>query len=202
MRSALSTFNKNITAARELTALYEYLTISLVSPLSFDDILRSQVVYSVSAFDKLIHDLIRIGMVATFTGARPPTARYQSEAISMQLHGELVGATVPPKEYLFEQEIIKKFRVQSYQEPSRVADGLSLIWEEAHKWQKIGDKMGMNPADARTTLRLITTRRNAIVHEADIDPISQIQNTIARAECKDITDFLEICGNAITDLVI
>jgi hypothetical protein len=119
----------------------------------------------------------------------------------MQLHGELVGATVPPKEYLFEQEIIRKFRVQSYQEPSKVAEGLSLIWEETHKWQKIGEKMGLIPDDARTKLRLITTRRNAIVHEADIDPISHMQNTISRAECQDITDFLENCGNAITYLV-
>jgi hypothetical protein len=202
MRNALVTFQKNINAARELTALYDYLTTALVSPLSFEDILRFQVVYSVSAFDKLMHDLIRIGMVGTFTGARSATARYQSEAISMQLHGELVGATVPPREYLFEQEIIRKFRVQSYQEPSKVADGLSLIWEENHKWRKIGDKMGLNPDAARTKLRLITTRRNAIVHEADIDPISQMQNTITRTECEDITDFLETCGNAITDLVI
>jgi hypothetical protein len=202
MRNALSTFHKNINAARELTALYDHLKTSIIAPLSFDDLLRSQVVYSVSAFDKLIHDLVRIGMVATFTGARLATARYQAEAISMQLHGELVGATVPPKEYLFEQEIIKRLRVQAFQEPVKVAAALSLIWDEAHKWLKIGKKIGVNPDDARTKVRLIVTRRNAIVHEADIDPISQTQNTISRAECKDITDFLELCGNGITELVI
>jgi hypothetical protein len=202
MRNALSTFHKNINAARELTALFDHLTTSIIAPLSFDDLLRSQVVYSVSAFDKLIHDLVRIGMVATFTGARVATARYQAEAISMQLHGELVGATVPPKEYLFEQEIIRKLRVQAFQEPVKVAAALSLIWDETHKWQKIGEKIAVNPDDARTKVRLIVTRRNAIVHEADIDPISQIQNSISMAYCNDITDFLELCGNGITELVI
>src|SRR5215469_12742997 len=95
--------------------------IAFKSPLRFDDILRSQVVYSVSAFDKLLHDLIRIGMVATFCGTRSPTTKYRSEAISIQLHAELVEATIPPKEYLFEQEVIRRLRIQSYQDPIKVA---------------------------------------------------------------------------------
>ena len=58
MHSARTLFDSNVAAARELDALYTYLVANVVAPLSYDDLLRSQVVYAVSAFDKLIHDLV------------------------------------------------------------------------------------------------------------------------------------------------
>jgi hypothetical protein len=120
----------------------------------------------------------------------------------MQLHGELLSATMPPKEYYFEQEMVRRLRNQSYQDPTKISDGLALIWDENHKWQKIGTQIGMTEEDTRVKLRLIVTRRNAIVHEADIDPVSHRQNTITGAECGDMADFLERCGEAITNLVL
>jgi len=99
--------------------------------MPYDDLLRSQVVYAVSAFDKLIHDLVRIGMVQIFSGARPATAKYLSESI----------------------------------------------------------------------LRIIVVRRNAIVHEADIDPTTNAKPPITQVECREITDFLQSCGTTIAGLV-
>lgn len=171
------------------------------SPFSYDDLLRSQIVYSVSAFDKLMHDLIRVGMVAIFTSVRAATPKYYSESISIQFHGTLLAATLPPKEVLFEQEIAKKLRVVSYQDPQKVADGLSYIWCEKDKWFKIGQQMGWEPDTAKTKLKLIADRRNAIVHESDMDPISNAKNPISRAECLDVTDFIELCGKSIAQLV-
>jgi hypothetical protein len=50
-------------------------------------------------------------------------------------------------------------------------------------------------------LKLISTRRNAIVHEADMDPLTNARTPITRAEANDITDFLEKCGTSIVNLV-
>src|ERR1700694_6058044 len=142
MHRALATFTASITDARSLTGLYDFLTASVPSPFSYEDLLRSQIVYSVSAFDKLMHDLVRIGMVATFASLRTATPKYYSESISIQFHGTLVAATLPPKEVLFEQEIARKLKIVSYQDPQKVADGLSYIWDEKDKWVKIGQQMG------------------------------------------------------------
>src|SRR5579862_3851877 len=202
MRNALATFNASIADAKNLSGLYDFLTASIVSPLSYEDLLRSQIVYSVSAFDKLMHDLIRIGMVAAFVGTRPPTVKYFGESITIELHGALVSATVPPKEYVFEQEVVKKLRVMSFQDPVKVAEGLSFIWDEKHKWQKISGVMGQDADDVRKQLKLISVRRNAIVHESDIDPFSNTKTSITRVECAEVTDFLSECGNAIGGLVI
>jgi hypothetical protein len=69
----------------------------------------------------------RIGLVATFGGNRAPTDRYHVEPITIQFHATLLAATVPPKEYLFEQEIVKRLGRLSFQDPETVAEGLSLI---------------------------------------------------------------------------
>jgi hypothetical protein len=201
MRRALVTFTTSIADARGLTGLYDFLTASVPSPFSYDDLLRSQLVYSVSAFDKLIHDLIRIGMVATFIGVRTATPKYYSESISIQFHGTLIAATLPPKETLFEQEIARKLKTVSYQDPQKVSEGLSYIWDENNKWIKIGKLMGWEPDNAKTKLKLIVDRRNAIVHESDMNPLSNTKNPINRAECNDVTDFIELCGNSIAQLV-
>jgi hypothetical protein len=202
MRNSLNLFKFNIAEARNLTALYDYLEVSMKSPLSFDDLLRSQIVYSVSAFDKLIHDIIRIGMVEIFVGRRSPTPAYLAESISISTHNELISATIPPPAYTFEQAIFRKLKTISYQEPSKIAEGLSYIWEEKQKWQKISAEIGLSDKDVKTQLKLIANRRNTIVHESDIDISSNSKYLIDKNDCKAITDFLEQCGEAIVKLII
>ena len=201
MYRALTLFKANIEDAKNLTSLYEYLEDSIKSPFPFDDLLKAQIVYSVSAFDKLIHDIIRIGMMEIFTNERPATPKYLAESISISMYNELISATVPPREYIFEQSLFKKFKTFSFQEPEKVAEGLSYFWEEKQKWQKIAIKMGMDDRTAKTTLKLIINRRNSIVHEADIDPSTNQKYSISKDECQSITDFLSKCGEEIVGLV-
>ncbi len=202
MHRAVAVFDTSIQDARSLTSLYDFLTTTVHSPFSYDDLLRSQIVYSLGAFDKLIHELIRIGMVATFMGTRTATAKYQAESISIQFHGTLLSATIPPKEILFEQEIGRKLKILSFQDPPKVADGLAYIWEEKDKWLKIAGAMGLSVDDAKTTMKLIVGRRNAIVHESDSNPLSNVKNAISRDQCESITNFIELCGHSIANLVI
>ena len=202
MYSALKLFKANIEEAKNLTSLYEYLENSIRSPLSFDDLLRSQIVYSVSAFDKLIHDVILIGMMEIFTYKRQPTPKYLAEPISTSVYNDLISATVPPKEHIFEKAIIEKLKTISYQDPKKVAEGLSYIWDEKQKWQKIAIGMATDDKTVRTTLKLIVDRRNTIVHEADINPSTNQKYSIDKNECQSITEFLCKCGEKIVSLVI
>lgn len=202
MYNALTLFKANIEEAKNLTSLYEYLENSINSPFSFDDLLRAQIVYSVSAFDKLIHDIIRIGMIEIFLNRREPTSRYIAESISISTYNELISAIFPPKEYVFEQAVVRKLKTISYQEPEKIAEGLSYIWNEKYKWQRIATEMAIDVDTARTTLKLIVNRRNIIVHEADIDPSTNQKYSISKIDCQSITDFLYACGEGIVNLVI
>lgn len=201
MYKALDLFRSNIRDARNLTGLYEFLETAIIVPYSFDDLLRAQMVYSVSAFDKLIHDVIRIGMMEIFTHRRPPTPKYLAESISISTYNELTSATIPPREYIFEEAIVKKLKIISYQEPEKIAEGLSYIWEEKFKWKKIAQEMAMDEKTVKTTLKLIANRRNIIVHEADINPLTEEKYEVNKHECSSFTDFLCLCGESIVNLV-
>ena len=98
--------------------------------------------------------------------------------------------------------MFKKFKTVSYQEPSKVSDGLSYIWDEKQKWQKISEYMSEDDKSVKTQLKLIASRRNTIVHEADIDPSTGKKYTITSQENSGVIDFLERCGEAIYSLVV
>lgn len=202
MHNALSLFRKNIEEAKSLIPVYEYLEISLVTPLSFDDLLRAQIVYSVSAFDKLMHDLIRIGMVEIFMGNRPTTPQYLTETITISTYSELISPTFLPKELVFEQAIVRKLKTVSYQTPENVAKGLSYIWNEPQKWQRIASNMAMDTETVKTELKLIVDQRNRIVHEADINPLTNQKYSITKSDSQSVTDFLQKTGEAIYTLVV
>ena len=202
MLNAKGVFHKNIQQANELGALYDHLSNLVNIPEQFDDLLRSQIVNAVSAFDKLMHDLIRIGMVKIFEKQRPPTNKYLGESIAMQHLPTLTASAVPPPAVRFEEIVREKLSVLSFQDPTKIADGLSFIWNENQKWQQIALGLGMPDSDAKLKQKLIITRRNAIVHEADLDPVTNQKQAITRAETTDIANFLLTLGNRICDLVV
>lgn len=202
MLNAKAVFHKNIQQVNELGALYDHLSNVVNIPEQFDDLLRSQIVNAVSAFDKLMHDLIRIGMVRIFENNRPPTGKYMGETIAIQHLPGLTISAIPPPAVRFEQIVREKLSTLSFQDPTKIADGLSYIWDEKQKWQQIALGLGMSDSDAKTKLKLIVTRRNAIVHEADLDPVSNQKQSVTRAETTDVADFLLALGNRICNLVV
>jgi hypothetical protein len=202
MLNAKLVFQKNIQQANELGALYAHLSHMVEIPEQFDDLLRSQIVNAVSAFDKLVHDLIRIGMVGIFENQRQSTGKYLSESIAIRHLPTLTANAVPPPAIRFEEIVREKLSVLSFQDPNKLADGLSFIWNEDQKWHQIALGLGMSDADARLKLKLIATRRNAIVHEADLDPVSNQKRAITQVEAADIANFLLVLGNRICDLVV
>jgi len=201
MYSAYKLFKKNILESSQLLSLFEYTSKNL-SLMNFDDLLRAHLVYSVSAFDKLIHDLIEIGMLEIFLNRRSPTPKYLSESFTLETHNKIVSATIPPKEHFFKLAVKKKLSYLSFQEPQKVVEGLSLIWQEAHKWYRIANCMGVDVSTAKTTLKTISTRRNQIVHEADIDISTGSKYSISLSETKSVEEFIFNCGESIYKSVI
>lgn len=201
MTNPRTVFCANISETNTLTVLYDHLTNTIAVPMSFDDLLRSKIVYSVSAFDKLIHDLVCLGVVQIFTGNRPATPKYLAESIPLSMAQQLTATSIPPPEVIFEQIIRSKLKIISFQDPDKVSEGLSYIWNEKHKWREISAAIGLDENFTRTKLKLIVTRRNAIVHEADMDPITHIKQPITKFECDDVANFLLQVGTAICTLV-
>jgi hypothetical protein len=200
MRNAQNIFQKNICDVRAMLSVYDFLHIT-VSSLNCDDILRLAIVNSVSAFDRLLHDIIRIGMVDIFNKKRPQTRKYLAEKISLNKIHDMSISQIS-RDYIFNQEIIAQHKKNSYQNSKNVSDGLSYIWDEQNKWDNIAVKLSSHGNTVKMQLDLIVSRRNNIVHEGDSDFLNSQKYPIMKSDCVDSVDFIERCGNAIVDLVV
>lgn len=205
-------------AVTEMETLYRHLIHDLKLPNDLSDILRAQWVYAVSALDKLIHELVRIGMLQAFVGRRTKTNAFNSFSMSLKTHleiqqvaiqlaiQEVIQSTNTPlletPEYFFEQEIMVKHKLLAFQEPDKIAEALSLIWEEEHKWQKIASSLNMSVSKVRNDLKSIVSRRNQIVHEADIDLRTNLRKDIDETDVKEAVEFILKLGESIFNAVV
>jgi hypothetical protein len=159
-----------------------------------------QVVLSISALDKFIHDIIRIGMIECFNGLRKKTKAYKNFTVDLQFIEDSYN-NFYPFEYLLDQKIIQKHKSISFQHPDNIKAGLSLIWDEEHKWAKIANNMNIDERNLKHTLKNLVLRRNQIVHEGDFNVISNTMQDIQENEVRDIVNFIDDIGNSIYKLV-
>lgn len=202
MNNAKQRFLDEIAHAKSLSQLHSHVVATYALPHDPDDLNRTKVVWAVSAFDKLIHDLIRLGMVQTFAGLRNATAKYLAEPVPLSTIVNTYSVALTAAAITFEQVVFGKLKHLSFQDPRKLVDGLGLIWAEQHKWAVLGLEMGLSEVDARTTLSLIASRRNAIVHEADLDPVTSMKNPLDAQTSDDVVFYLEKLGEAICKHVI
>lgn len=203
MIDAKSLFNREMDRIETIFNLGEFLKDNCYSNIGhFSDLYRIVLVYSLSAFDKLLHDLIKIGIGDIFTKKRAVTKKYLNEPIPMSIMESVYDKDLISAKIALDTAIYGKLRVISYQDPQKVSDGLSFIWDENQKWKKLSDSLNMNEEEVKQTLKLITSRRNSIVHESDIDPISLTKREIEQDDVKNNIVFLRSLGNAICEHVI
>lgn len=184
---------------QNVETLYNYFEHSVV-PVDISDLLRWQWVQCISAFDKFVHDVVRVGMVEIFLENRTPTPKYNTFQIDIQTYGDMINNIIDAS-LIFERKIILKHGFLAFQDPSKVADALSYIWNENDKWGKISNLMGMSKDDCTTYLRNIVIRRNQIVHEGDYtDSLSRRQDIFLQ-DVIDIRDYILKLGQAIYDCV-
>lgn len=148
-----------------------------------------------------MHDIILHEMVEIYAGRRSPTPKYLSEALTIENHLLLSEATVPPPEILFEKIIRRKLGYQSFMDPAKLAEGLSLIWEEPHKWQAIANELSKDEKQIKIELRNIVKRRSAIVHEADRDPSTMEKLPIDQDDAERVQLFISEIGEIVYRLV-
>jgi uncharacterized protein YqgV (UPF0045/DUF77 family) len=61
--------------------------------------------------------------------------------------------------------------------------------------------MAIPQATITTKLKTIISRRNQIVHEADLDLLTGVRNTVDKADIDDVVPFIETLSEAIFNAV-
>lgn len=197
----IQAFRNSISDSGNLRALYHHCVNELRLPGEYSDLLRMGFIYSLSALDKLVHDMVTHHMVEIFAGRRQPTPKYFAESISLDNQAALANSTMPPPEIVFEGIVRTKLAHQSFMDPEKLVDALSLIWAESHKWQVIATAMSRDRPQTITELRNLYKRRNAIVHETDRDPNTDLKMPILPADAERAEVFIASLGETIYRLV-
>ncbi len=143
MQTAIDQFQENIQRVRELRAIYQILKNQTTEALDLSDILRAELVMSVSAFDHYIHRVVRLGMLESYHGKRPQTSAFLKFQVSLE--SALQGISAPMSDDWLEKEILGHHGWQSFQRSENVAQALKLI-SQKKVWQEIAIQIG-KPAE-------------------------------------------------------
>ena len=200
MLNTYKRFCQLIDDTRNVDNLYSYIHNNIVVPIDASDLLRWQWVQCVSALDKLVHDLVRIGMVQIYNGTRTSTAQYNSFALYMSTYQEMMNDPMNAS-LIFEQRIILCNGFKAFQEPTKIAEALAYIWEEKDKWLAIANYVGIDKSTCTTTLKNIVLRRNQIVHEGDYTDALLKRQDIFEQDVQDVRDFVLKLGEGIYNCV-
>lgn len=200
MHSAIQQFRSNIERVRGLGGLYISLSRLTTPVVDATDILRAQIVLTVSALDHYVHEITRLGMIEVFDGLRPPTNAFRQFQVTID--AAIIGLRTTGDSSWFEQEIREKHGFLAFQHPDRIAYAIRLF-SPCELWPSVASKFGLSVQDVKNHLQLIVERRNKIAHEADLDPsYPGTRWPISRSDAENAAKFIEDLCEYIHFLVI
>ncbi len=210
MNTTITTFNACINDLKSMRAFYTYLKDYYHIPENeLADLLRSELVNLVSAMDRFIHEIVRIGIVNSYLGYSQQTAKCKAIPFKLSTMNKIIDCkllTTPPTcnediaEYWVNKEIVDILKTFSFQKIEKIKDALSYIWDNQYKLHEIIKKMkykqfpgpdiNANQKFLEQKIDLIVTRRNQIVHEADYDITINSKQTINTVWLDDTACFI------------
>lgn len=200
MHNAINSFRSNLGRVRALGGLYDALYRITTPAVDATDLLRAQIVLSVSALDHYVHEITRLGMIEAFSGVRPRTNSFLRFQVTMD--ATMAGLASGGGTSWFEDEIRGKHGYLAFQDPDRIADAIRLF-SSRELWPSVASKLGLTAQAVKTRLRLIIERRNKIAHEADMDPsYPGTRWPIHPADVVDTINFIENICEAMHSVVI
>jgi hypothetical protein len=200
MLSILQQFRENIKRVQALGRLYDVLSQQTTSALDLADLLRSQIVMAVSAFDHYVHEITRVGMLEVYGGKRPQTPAFLRFQVTMEatLQGIAVGQA---NDGWLDEEIRRKHGYLAFQHPDKIADAIRLF-SSCRLWPSVASELNLEVEEVRTELQLIIDRRNQIAHEADLDSRKPGSRwAISAADTNRTINFIQKIGEAIYIIV-
>lgn len=191
MLRAILLFRRNRERILDLGAVYDlWMGQAPLLQKQLDEILRAQLVLTISAFDTFIHDCVRIGIVRKFLANGVINNNLSKYSIPFEdlLIINSLQSNNDKANYL--DSVIKKINSKdSYQSPASVEFALGLLGI-GNLWSKLSLTMGMPANDIKLELSNIVNRRNKIAHESDLNVLGVSLNPITKADVTRVLHFI------------
>jgi hypothetical protein len=164
----LTQLRANLTRARDLVGLGQSIGQLTYGRVDGSDLYRAGLVQAVAALDTYVHAIVEDRAVDIVVGRLVATAPGMKFGLTPTAVAEILTAGSPGLiEQAARKHVAQRLALDTYQRPDDIAValasvGISKIWSTAFA----------DPQTAMTALGLIVTRRNLIVHQCDVDPLT------------------------------
>lgn len=198
MTVAKINFDSHINQCSEAISIHEFLE-SYGYTADFG--LRFVWVASVSALDHYISELIVEKATEHYSNGNDMSARLLNELIPISALLQMQSAPAARAVLEFRNIVTRLVRFRTFQKAEDVSDGLSFVWNEKHKWDKISDEISMETKKAKSKLNSICNRRNLIAHNADYNEATGALMPCVRSDAQEVLKFVSGVVDAIDKLV-
>lgn len=206
MKKSWDRFVFSIDEIRKLSSLYAQMQKVVSNKSELSDLLRIQLVNAVSAFDKFLHDLVRIGVVSQLKGdmtvEKKTLSTIHIDADTYISLSKLSTSTFDQtmQHNILEDRVELVLKTMSFQSPEKIKDALSYIWSESHKWSKLAKGMSLTEDELKVSIGSYVARRNQIVHEGDFNPTLTSRKSIELKYVEDCVDLYYNLGKQVAIL--
>ncbi len=147
MQDSIQQFRENIERVRAIGGLYEALDQLTTPVLDASDLLRTQIVLTVSSLDHYIHEIVRFGMLEVYHGKHLPTDAFQRFQVT--IGAAMTGLAGSSTSTWFETEIREKHGYLAFQHPDKIADAVRLF-SSSELWPSVASQLGLTVQDVKT----------------------------------------------------
>jgi len=197
---ASKNFFTHVVCLKELEIMWSYFEVNRVSTIDTAELLRAELVMAVSALDYYVHQIVRDALVVKLVEGNNYELTDKVAIPLAKIMRALRCDNVEDRLHVLGEAIEEVLCRETYQSPRSIEAALILI-EVKQLWSRISEKQGVDVSVARGKLDVIVYRRNKIVHEADIDPVSQGKRLIAKQEVSESVEFISDLVRVIDQLI-
>lgn len=191
-------FQHNIQSIREKFHIHDEL-IQNGKEEHAKDILRSQVVFLMSALDFYMHEIVRYRLLKMFSGELPKTKSYKNFIVSIETLEEALKN--PETIDWLSEEIIIRHSHETFMASKAIKKVLALISNEAI-YNLTCEELGKENGEVNELIDEIYRRRNQIAHQSDRLHNEDGQNAILKEEVQKFICFIEEFVQKIHDLLM
>ncbi|MFI9800612.1 hypothetical protein [Streptomyces sp. NPDC052302] len=170
MTRRFAEFEREVKRARDLVGIGQSLSSITNGLIGGEDHFRSALVHAVAALDSYVHGVVLDRAVDILMG-RLQVAASSKIGLSFSAIGQIMSAGPPGSaaiELAARTYVAERLGLETYQRPDDIAAALAMVGI-----QKIWSTSFPGDAHAqKTALGVVVSRRNRIVHQCDLDPLS------------------------------
>lgn len=205
MIQAINTLKLNLQSVKDLDIVYKYLSLNNIKTIDLSELLRAEIVLSVSALDNFISDILLYGMIEIFEGKRiveiDSIRHFNDFQIDMLTLIQTNDTLNKQDKSIILSNYLRKINSQKpYQDPKQI-EGALLLLGVRQIWTKLGEELSAKGEDIKRELSNIVWQRHKIAHEADIDFVTQKKRNRDDNTTLQAIDFIEKLCFAIYKIV-